>query len=89
MFIVYHAKTEYGRENEKLFKQFVFFVNLSQEARNKKEGASPLFREKPLLQKAVDDLFLGLRFGKAQRHELGELLPGDLADGSLVDQRRV
>jgi hypothetical protein len=41
MFIVYHAKTEYGRENEKLFKQFVFFVNLSQKARNKKEGASP------------------------------------------------
>ena len=39
-----------------------------------------------LFQKAVDDLLFGLLLGEAQRHQLDELVAGDLADGGLVDQ---
>ena len=40
-----------------------------------------------LLQETVNDLLLGFLFGKPQGHELDELLPRDLTDGGLMDQR--
>ena len=39
-----------------------------------------------LFQEAVDDLLLGFLLGEAQRHQLYDLVAGDLADGGLVDQ---
>ena len=42
-----------------------------------------------LFQESVDDLFLGFLFVQSQRHQLHQLLSGDLADGGLVNQRSV
>ena len=40
-------------------------------------------------QEAVDDLLFRLLFGEAEGHQLNQLIPGDLSDGSFMDQHRV
>lgn len=39
-----------------------------------------------LFQEPVDNLLLGFTFRQTQGHELDNLLPGNLADGGLVNQ---
>ena len=42
-----------------------------------------------LFQEPVDNLLLGFAFRQPQGHELDNLLPGNLADGRLVNQGSV
>ena len=42
-----------------------------------------------LAEEVFEDLLLGLLLGEPERHELGNGLASDLADGCLVDQLRL
>ena len=41
------------------------------------------------VQEALNNFLLGFLFRQAERAQLEDLLAGDLADGGLVDERRV
>ena len=44
---------------------------------------------KRLVQEVLEDFLLGLLLGESERHELDDLVAGDLADGGLVHQQGV
>ena len=65
--------------------QRIFPVLYHIPAEKEREDVSVLSPVVRLFQKTVDDLLLRLFLRQAQGHQLDELLPGNLADGGLVD----